>query len=241
MFRRLSKIGGPLIGAIGFITLPSDLGTWGTRLKDIAQIGIDNPLSVLAICLGVVLLGYGYWDSLRLKVLGSKRWRSDKEMGDELHGWLRQAHFQLQDQPTPNSDFVFVATEPMANRPVTIAKLSNEPGVRLQGRVILSDEQKTLFQAMLANEQHIVLSDVAIELARLDIGFDGRDLVNEGFSVIAGFIPSETMTQSQFLQRVGAVSRAILMVQASLNRYLLTPDIVATMQAQLPPDLTANQ
>lgn len=241
MVSRLSKIGGVLITAIGFITLPSDLGTWGTRLKDFAQIGIDNPLSVLAILLGVVLLGFGYWDTLRHKVLGSKRWRSNKEMGDTLHGWLRQSHFQLQDQPAPNSDFCFSAIEPMTNRPVTVAKLSNEPGVRLQGRVTLSDEQKTLFQAMPAKEQHIVVSDVGVELARLDVGFDGRDLVNAGFSIIAGIIPGETMTQFQFLQRVGTVSRAILLVQSVLNRHLLTPDIIATMQAQLPPDSTVNQ
>lgn len=228
MVKHLFKVAGVVITIIGLITLPDDIQAWGNRIGEVITAVKANPLSALAVFVGIMLLMVGYWDKIRRLFRGSKRWRTDQDLGNELHGWLRKSHFQLQDVPTPDTAFCFVAKEPLSNRPITVVKINREPGVRLQSRVALNDDQKQMLAAMSLEQKRSVLGDVAIELARINVGFGAQDLANTGVVVTSGFIPSESLTPFQFGERVNQISRAILLIQVVLSRYFPLSDTKAT-------------
>jgi len=233
----LLKLGGALITVIGLITLPDELNTLGNRFGDVAGAIKDNPVSGVAVLVGILLLAVGFSEQLKRAMFGGRRWNDNKYLGDTLHSWLRTAGFTLTEREQPGLVFVIDAVEPRTNRPISVYKLSTDPGVRLGSRVILMPNQVKFFQGLGPAKQRAILTDVAIELARLDIAFDGRDVVNTGFAVETGFIPSDTLTPSRFLERVSLVSRAILLMQFTLSRDLPEPEGTPATVHPLAPDM----
>ena len=210
-----------MISTIGVITLPDDLGNWGERVTDVWIMFKDNPVSGGALVVGLVLVVMANWEKVS-RLLGGKRWRSDEELGNELHGWLRRAQYGLQDvtpSPEVNFTFGFAATDP-AGRPVTVIKLEREPAVQLQARVIPSPEHEPIIQGMTADQRNALLEDVGLELAKSGLGFDARDLSGTGIAIVGGFIPNPTLTEGQFISQVDRVSRATLVVQVIVSKHI---------------------
>lgn len=111
MGNRWFKIGGAVIGGIGLISLPADLGTWWERIQDVGGMFADNPASGAALVAGIIIIGLGYRNEILRIVLG-KRWRSDEELGEELYGWLRENGMIMQDVPARQGEsFAFAASK----------------------------------------------------------------------------------------------------------------------------------
>lgn len=226
---------GAIITAIGLITLPDDIAMWIDRLGGLVEAVRENPISGLAALIGIVILLFANRDMLS-RMFGARRWRTDIALGDELNQWLRRARYQMQDIRSqdledPSRDtlsFGFVAR--MGGRAVAVMKLVGEPGVRLQAEVIVTDEEnhRQIIQNMNKQQRDALLEDIGIELARSGLGFAVRDLIENGVRIVHGIIPSESMTQYQFLSHVGLVERAILLVQLIVRRHVRLANAAAS-------------
>ena len=231
--KKLLGVAGTLASIIGAITLPDDVGTWGNRIAYIWDMVKDNPISGFAIVVGLVLLAWANWDMIS-RVIGAKRWRSDVELGNEIHGWLRLAQYRLQEltmqdirvPPDTNLAFGFVSTEPLSHRPVAILKIVGAPGILLQARVVPSDIQnhRQIIENMTDSQRADMFEDIGLEVARfgvgLAVGFATASLLAEGIVISHGVIPSDSMSQHQFMTHVGLVSRATLVVQLVISRHV---------------------
>lgn len=136
-----------------------------------------------------------------------------------MQGNYQMAEPAIQDHPS-NTAFYFVGTERLINRPITVVKVEGEPGVRLQGGVVLDAGQKAFFNSQSTERQQEMIGNVALELARINVGFEGHDIPNSGVHVISGFIPNDKMTTSWFRERVQLISKAIMLTQIVLSRDL---------------------
>jgi hypothetical protein len=58
MFTKRKSLGvvGIVSSTIGAVTLPEDPGTWWSRLTTVGEMVVDNPLSGIAIIVGLALL-----------------------------------------------------------------------------------------------------------------------------------------------------------------------------------------
>lgn len=163
---RVLTWGGAVIFAIGLIALPDDLNSWWQRIEDVGEMASDNPLAAFAILLGLALIAFANRDSLLGVLRKQPRWRSDQELGDEIHRWLRQAGYQLQDNPGEGISFNFAATGRNTNRPVNVAKVIGEPGLLLTAMVVFDGEHVSVARAMTKDEMEDLLGDLALEIAR---------------------------------------------------------------------------
>jgi len=100
----------------------------------------------------------------------------------------------------------------------------------LQAEVIVTDEEnhRQIIQNMNKQQRDALLEDIGIELARSGLGFAVRDLIENGVRIVHGIIPSESMTQYQFLSHVGLVERAILLVQLIVRRHVRLANAAAS-------------
>ena len=226
MPKRILGLVGTVIATIGAVTLPEDLGTWEHRLNQLGKIAGGNPLSVFAIVVGLALLVYANWNSLA-RFFGRRRWRTDEDLGNELHDWLRRAQYQLQEIGPSDLAvnvklvFGFVATDPLGNRPVTVLRVDGTPGILLQSRVQPTDESnhRKVIEGMTSAQKSELTEDLGIELTRFGLGFYAEDIL-EGVVISHGLIPNDSLTPWQFMEQVGRVSRAILLVQSIVSRHV---------------------
>jgi len=213
------KVGGTVIALIGLVSLPQDAGTWWGHLQDVGALLKGNPVSGVALAFGIVLLGWGYRDDLRRRLGHSKRWRSDKELEDELSSWLREAGYSIVQQPTiPGVSFVFTATS--VERPVTVVRPANSPSLSLQTIVKPGPPHDSVIAAMDENQTSSLKEDVGIELARFGLNFSLLDILGEGMVLACPIVFSDTLTKYQFVDRVNFVTRAILLVQAIVTKHV---------------------
>jgi len=219
---RLINLGGAVVAIIGLITLPNDLDTWRQRLEDAWDMASSNPLSAFAILFGLALMAYANRESLLRVVRGGRRWQSDKELGDEIHGWLRQFGCQLQDNPGKGVSFNFAATDRNTNRPVNVAKVIGEPGLLLTGKVIFDVSHVSVARDMTEDEMENLRGDLGLEMARspLPISFNATNVIEEGVTVQHPMLINESMTQSQFMERFGRVSAAMMLVTVLMRRHI---------------------
>jgi hypothetical protein len=218
MRNRLFRVGGAMIAFISLITLPDDIDTWGDRLQDIGGMFKGNPVAGVALAFGIILIVWGYRDELRRRLSGS-RWRSDKELEDELSTWLRDSGFSLQYKPNlPDVSFTFTATS--LGRPVTVVRLVNASGVHLQTLVKPSPPHEAVIAAMDDDQSSSLTEELGIELARFGLGFSLVDILGQGIVLDYPILVSDTITQYQFVDRVNFVARAILLVQMIVTKHV---------------------
>jgi hypothetical protein len=79
-----------LVGAVITIAGVASFQSWRDLLGSVGWAIRDNPVSAAVVALGLVVIVVGNWDTIKRLTVGSKRWRTDKELGDEIHGWLRR-------------------------------------------------------------------------------------------------------------------------------------------------------
>lgn len=219
--RRIINWGGVMITAIGLITLPDSISTWGNRLQDLGDMIRDNPSAASAIVVGVALIIWGNWGTVT-RAFGAKRWRTDKQLGDELHGWLRIRRYLMVDQRLDEATFAFTARDPVAKRAVTIIKLADRPILSFQGWVVPSGAHRPIIEKMDDDQLRSMLSDIALELARFGAAFDGSNILDPG--VLIGYeIPvSDSLTEERFMERVNFMQRVIMVVQVIVSRHVGT-------------------
>ena len=58
--KSLSAVG-TMISIIGIIALPEDVGTWGSRITTVREMVGDNPISGVAIVVGLAMLTWANW------------------------------------------------------------------------------------------------------------------------------------------------------------------------------------
>jgi len=219
MLNQWFKVGGAVIAFVGLVTLPEDINTWWGRLQDVGNMFKGNPFAGVALAFGIILFVWGYRDELRRRLGGAKRWRSEKDLEDELSTWLRDSGFSVQQQPTiPGLSFALTAAS--MERPVTILRLVNSPGIRLQSVVKPSPPHDAVIGAMDDAQSSSLKEDLAIELARFGLGFSLEDILGQGILFDYPIIVSDTLTQYQFIDRVNFVGRAILLVQVIVNKHV---------------------
>ncbi|MDO8750545.1 MAG: DUF2299 family protein [Dehalococcoidia bacterium] len=221
--KRLLSVAGTVISIISIVTLPDDAGAWWGRITAIWDMTKGNPVSSVALIVGLALLAWAHWNRIG-RLFGVKRWPTDADLGKDLYKWLQDSGFQmvepaLQDRP-PKTIFYFVGIEPLSNRPINVIKIEGEPGVRLQSAVVLDEGQKGFFRSQSLERQQAIIGNVGLELARINVSFDGLDIPTHGIQVISGFIPHDRMTSFWFMERVILVSRAVMLTQIVLSRDL---------------------
>ena len=210
MLNQVIRVGGAMIAFIGIISLPADLHTWWNRLQDVAGMLGDNPVSGVAVLVGILLLCVGYREELTRLLRGGRRWRNDEDLGNEIHGWLRHNNYQLQDMPMDEAttSFNFTAIGPKTNRPVSITKLKHKPGslrgILLTVGIAIDESHADVVKSMTDDDMEDLSGDLGLELGRfpLPISFNGEDLLNQGIVIQHPMLVSESMTQSQFMERV---------------------------------------
>jgi len=235
MVNQCFKVGGAVIGLIGLVTLPEDINTWWARLQDVGGMFEGNPLAGGALAVGIILVALGYRDELRRRLSGSRRWRSDKELEDELSTWLRESGFSVQYQPTlPGVSFRLTATS--VERPVTIVRPVESPGIRLGTIVKPNPPHSTVIAAMDDDQSSSLKEDLGIELARFGLGFSLEDILGQGILFDYPIVVSDTLTKYQFIDRVNFVGRAILLVQLIVTKHVREAEQrQGTAPAQLTP------
>lgn len=245
--QRIFYWSGLAISVIGLVTLPQDLDSWIDIGGDLVEMVKANPLSGLAVPIGISLLVAANWQALKKFSLTQKRWETEAEMGEEIHKWVREAHYQLLDL-TPQDvvlgqseslTFGFLAKEPKTGRTVAILKVSPEPGIRLQGRLIPTDaaNHRPTIERMTDEQKNAMLEDIGLELARTGLGFDAQDLLGIGITIAHGIIPNESMTSFQFIEHVSRVERAMFVVQMLVGRHVrLANTAVPVLTSTTAPD-----
>ena len=181
----------------------------------------ELPKSLLLVMF-VAMLAYGLTIASKVTEWRSKRprWRTDEELGNQLHAWLRTAHYQLQDIPEPGASFAFIATEPTVGRPVTISKYPNNPNIQMRMQIILRPETRRIVATMNEGQFAALREDVALELARMGHGHDLRDIINQGIVIFYVFPVDDAMTQWQFGQGMKHSERGNVIADAVLSRHV---------------------
>ena len=253
-------VGGGACTIIGLVTLPDALSVWKQRVSDVLDIAAGNPLSAGAILIGLILLTVANWNQIGRMLFGEKqipRWPTDKELGDEIHGWLRHLHWQLRDlgetdiEPSQGAlSFGFVATDPV-RRSITVVKLRDEPVVRLQAAVKPSSiteagqtrSHHQIVQEMSKAQKDSMIEEIGLELARTGLGFTAQDFDEGGIQFFSIFVPDESITAAQFMGAVQLISRATLVVQVISRKHIRMADnAVPVLANELPvPQLTSGQ
>jgi len=234
MLNQCFKVAGAVIAFVGLVTLPEDINTWWGRLQDVGGMFESNPLAGGALAFGIILLAWGYRDELRRRVSGSKRWRSEKELEDELSTWLRDAGYSVEYQPTvPGVSFALTATS--VDRPVGIVRPVGSPGILLQNVVKPGPPHDTVIGAMDDDQSSSLKEDLGIELARFGLGFNVEDILGQGIRLDYLLVITDTLTQYQFIDRVYFVGRAILLVQLILIKHVREAQRQGTAPVQLTP------
>lgn len=215
---RIIGWGGLVITVIGLVSLPASLSTWGNRFQDLGDMTRDNPAAAIAIVVGVALVIWGNWEMVT-KAFGAKRWRSDKQLGDELHGWLRLRMYQMRDQEIDEATIAFTARDPVANRAVTIIKLAEKPVLSFQAGVVPSEDHKLIIEKMDSGQLRAMLSDLALEIARSGVSFDGTSVLDPGVLIGYEMPVSDSLTEELFMERVNFMQRVIMVVQVIISRH----------------------
>lgn len=215
---KISATGGAVITIIGLASFQ----TWRNRLGEAGWAIHDNPVATGLAVFGLLVIAVGQWEAIRSSLFGSKRWRTDKELGDELNTWLRQAGFALQDAPpgskSEKATFQFSAT--MFERATAVAKMRGDPVVVLTCRIKPSPEHAVVIADMSPVQLEEMREDIAIELLRLALTFDATDPTGRGVTVIDRLFITDALTQWEFVERVTSMSRAVLLAQVLIGRHV---------------------
>lgn len=148
------------------------------------------------------------------------RWATTKDLGDELHDWLRVAGYTLTQLADPALDFAFTAVEPITARGVTVLKATTEQGVRIQGLVKPDGHHLPIVSAMNAGQLSAMNEDLSLELARLGISFDAQNILDPGIALMVAMVPSEQLTGVQFVNLVKQIERAELVTAVVVTRHV---------------------
>jgi hypothetical protein len=152
-----------------------------------------------------------------------KRWRTDKDMERSLSDWLREAGYEVKYPAIPADElalnatsFIFSAT--LNDRPVTVVRFKQTPGVRMQCLVRPDAAHAEVIVAMDTHQISSLHEELGLELARFGLGFDLQDILGNGIIIDYPLVLTDSVTQFQFVERVGFVARAILLVQLVVTR-----------------------
>ncbi len=219
--RRVVTVVTIITGAISAIVLPDDLGRSWERIRSVGEMAGDNPIAAAALAVSIAVFLWANSEPIQ-RFLGGRRWHTDQELGDELHGWLRESGYQLQDLPSTGAAFNFSATGPNTSRPVNVSKAPNAPGFLLTGIIMVDAAHTDAVKEMTDDEMEDLRGDLGVELARspLPLSFSGLDLLGQGFLVQHPMLATDTLTKSAFMERVVRVSAAMMLTQILMRRHI---------------------
>lgn len=216
---KLSGVGGAVITIAGFASFQ----TWRDRLGDIGWAIHDNKVATAIVVFGILIILLGQWNAIRAFIFGTKRWPTDKDLGDEIHDWLRESGYTLQEHlGESHLSFNFAGTMPNTNRPVNVAKPVGMNAILLTVRVVLDDDQIAIAKTMKEDEMEDMMGDMALEVARspMAISIDGTDPIGSGITLQHPRAVSDTMTKSQFMEWNVRMSLAAMLLQIVLRRHI---------------------
>lgn len=198
------------------ISIPIALAVWAAFRE-------YDPFQVVLIFLGAAAGAVVVANQGRQLMPKRKRWRTDKDMERSLSDWLRDAGYGVTypaitagELALNATSFIFVAT--LNDRPVTVVRFKETPGVRMQCLVRPDAAHAEVIAAMDTHHVSSLHEELGLELARFGLGFDLQDLLGNGIIIDYPLVLTDSVTQFQFVERVGFVARAILLVQLVVTR-----------------------
>jgi hypothetical protein len=215
---KAASIGG---GVISIISLAS-FGTWRDGSIGILWAFRDNPFPSIALLVGIVLLFAGNWDRVKSLVVHPQRWKTDKDLGDELNGWMRDAGWAVQNlKPHPGAEgkvgFGFAATDDQ-QRIVNVTKAAGIPVVVLVSGIEPAAGAATVVDHMTDEQKGMLVEDLGLEMARFGLGFKITSNPKWEIQINDAIVVTESLIQTEFFDRVTGVVRALVLAQITFTR-----------------------
>ena len=183
------------------------------------------PYQLLLLTLFTIVLVL--WGINQIRILQERRKRgiaevSDKEVYENIRGWLDDPAFTFQRKMSDDCLFQFVVSEAQGRRPVTVSRTKAKPGQLSLGTAItLGDEHQKKYDRLSNTEKDKIVHNLRIEMARYGIGFSGiaRGLEEAKLSDVV--LLDNALTEFYLRQRIFYVSGAFVLYVEIVSQELM--------------------
>ena len=183
------------------------------------------PYQLLLLILFTIVLVL--WGINQIRVLQERRKRgiaevSDKEVYENIRGWLDDPAFTFQRTMSDECLFQFVVSEQQGRRPVTVSRTKAKPGqLSLSTAITLGDEHRKKYDRLSNKEKDKIVHNLRIEMARYRIGFSGINRGLEKAKLSDVVLLDNALTEFYLRQRIFYVSGAFVLYEEILSQELM--------------------